>query len=269
MFRQMPKGRIPRISPSRYFKALPTVVSARRGSLVLATILASGALAGPSFAETATISLVTGALPPITSAPGHPGFAEELAKRTFARIGVPVEITNVPVERSGLNASSGIDDGVLIGMQGIERVFPNLVKVPEKLLDFEFVAYARRSDIVLHDWADLRPYAVAYATGWKVYEWNVKDVKELTKTPSIRELFPLLENGRADVVLADRWQAQFIVRAGGYEAHLVEPPLARGEMYMFLNKKHADLAERIGKVLAEMKADGSYQELYDKYLKFP
>jgi ABC-type amino acid transport substrate-binding protein len=38
---------------------------------------------------------------------------------------------------------------------------------------------------------------------------------------------------------------------------------------MFLNKKHAALAERAAKVLAEMKADGTYQELYDKYLKFP
>jgi polar amino acid transport system substrate-binding protein len=245
-----------------------TKTAALRCFLIRAAMLLAGwAVGGSARAETVTLSLLTGALPPITSSPGHPGFAEELAKRAFARLGVEVEITNVPVERSGLNASSGLDDGVLIGMQGIEPVFPNLVVVPEKLIDFEFVAYAKRSDIVISNWGDLKPYAVAYATGWKVFEWNVKDVKELTRTPSIRELFPLLENGRADVVLADRWQAEFIIRTGGYSAHLIEPPLARGEMFMFLNKKHAALGQKAAEALAAMKADGTYQELYERYLK--
>lgn len=37
--------------------------------------------------------------------------------------------------------------------------------------------------------------------------------------------------------------------------------------FMYLNKKHAALAPKAAKALADMKADGSYQELYDRYLK--
>ncbi len=166
-----------------------------------------------------------------------------------------------------INANSGIDDGDIFRVAGIERDFPNLIRVPEKVLDFDFVAYTKRTDIRIRSWADLQPYVVAYATGWRTFDLNVKQVKELTKTASIQELFPLLENGRADVILLDRWQGQWIVHQNHYRDHLVEPPLGRVEMFMYLNKKHAALVPKLAKALADMKADGSYQNIFDRILK--
>jgi len=45
------------------------------------------------------------------------------------------------------------------------------------------------------------------------------------------------------------------------------PPLARVEMFIYLNKKHAALVPKAAQALVEMKTDGSYQKLYDAYLK--
>jgi len=218
-------------------------------------------------AQTAKFSLTTGALPPIGSVPGHTGFIEELARAVFKRVGVDVEVTTVPSERSLINANSGIDDGDLYRVAGAELEYPNLIRVPEKVLDTDFLAYAKRSDIRIRNWADLQPYSVAFATGWKPYEQNVKGVKEITKTSSIHELPALLDKGRVDVILMDRWQGQWLIRQGGYKFHLLEPPLARLERFMYLNKKHAALVPKVARALADMKADGSYQKLYDLHLK--
>jgi len=217
-------------------------------------------------AQTATLSLTTGALPPLTASPGHPGFIDQLARAAFARIGVPVEVTTVPTERSLLNVNAGLDDGDIFRVEGVDREYPNLVRIPEKTLDNDFVAYTKRVDIQIRTWADLKPYSVAYATGWKPYERNVQGVRDLTKTPSIHELFPLLENGRADVVLVDRWQGQWVVRQQGHKVRLIEPPLARFEMFMYLHKRHAALVPRVAQALRDMKADGTYRRLYDAYL---
>lgn len=236
-------------------------------ALFAGTLLAACIACGSCLAQTAKLSLSTGALPPLTSVPGHPGFIDELARAAFKRIGVEVEVTTVPTERSLINANSGVDDGDIFRVAGVELEYPNLIRIPEKTLDNDFIAYTKRTEIRIRTWADLQPYSVAYATGWKPYERNVKGVKELTKTSSIDELPSLLEKGRADVILMDRWQGQWVVRQSGYKFRLLEPPLARFEMFMYLNKKHAALVPKVAKALADMKADGSYQKLYDLYLK--
>jgi len=211
--------------------------------------------------------LATGALPPLSASPGHPGFLDELARAAFRRIGIDVDVEALPPERAMINADEGIDDGDIYRIAGIERSFPNLVRVPEDVLDFEFTAYAKSPDIRIRTWDDLAPYAVAYTTGYRFYDLHVKAAREITKTASIEELFPLLESGRADVILVDRWQAQWIARREGYAVRRIEPALARTPMFMYLNRKHEALVAGVARALAEMKADGTYRKLYDTYLK--
>jgi polar amino acid transport system substrate-binding protein len=218
-------------------------------------------------AQTTRLSLTTGALPPLTASPGHPGFIAELAREAFGRVGVAVDVAAVPTERSLINVSGGLDDGDIFRVAGMERLYPNLVRIPEKTLDNEFVAYTLHQDIEIKSWADLRPYSVAYATGWKPYEQNVVDVRLVTRTPSIHELIPMLLNGRADIVLMDRWQGGWEVYQGHYKVRRLDPPLARYEMFMYLNKKHEALVERVAAALVAMKADGTWQSLFDRYLK--
>jgi polar amino acid transport system substrate-binding protein len=222
---------------------------------------------GPCLAQTGKLSLTTGALPPLTASADHPGFLNELARAVFRRVGVEVDVTAVPTERSLINVNSGIDDGDIFRVAGVEQAYPNVIRIPEKTLDNDFIAYTKLPGVQLRTWSDLQPYTVAYATGWKPYERNVKNVKEVTTTPSIHELFPLLEKGRVDIILLDRWQGQWVVHQMGYQLKPLEPPLARFEMFMYLNKRHAALVPKVAQALRDMKADGSYKKIYDAYLK--
>jgi polar amino acid transport system substrate-binding protein len=242
---------------------IPNRMFPRLAGLVLATLVASS----PCLAQDGKLSLTTGALPPLTASAKHPGFLNLLAREAFRRVGVEVEVTAVPTERSLINVNAGLDDGDIFRVAGVEATFPNVIRIPEKTLDNDFIAYTKLPDVRLRDWADLQPYTVAYATGWKPYERNVKNVKEVTNTPSIHELFPLLEKGRVDIILMDRWQGQWVVHQGGYKLKPLEPPLARFEMFMYLNKKHAALVPKVAQALRDMKADGSYKKIYDATLK--
>jgi polar amino acid transport system substrate-binding protein len=77
----------------------------------------------------------------------------------------------------------------------------------------------------------------------------------------------LLEKGRTDVVLLSLWVGQWLVHQEGYQFKPMDPALARLEMFMYLNKKHAALVPKLAQALREMKADGSYQKVYDATLK--
>lgn len=230
-------------------------------------VLLSALISTPCLAQTEKLSLVTATLPPMTAAANQPGFLDLLAGALFKRVGIEVKLTSVPAERALINVSAGIDDGDMFRDARVEQAYPSLLRVPEPVLAYDFVAYTSNPDIRIQDWADLKPYTVAYPSGWKIYESNVRDVKGVTLTPSIHGLFPLLGKGRVDVILMDRWSGQWLIRQDGLVLKPMEPPLARVDMFLFLNKKHAALVPKLAQALRDMKADGSYKKIYDTTLK--
>lgn len=217
-------------------------------------------------AEQKQLSLVTAALPPLGPSESHRGFLEGIAQEAFSRIGYQVKVTVLPGERALINVNTGIDDGDMFRAPGFEAAYPNLVQVPESIGIMEFMAYTNRPDIKTVTWDSLYKYVVAYAVGWKIYDRMVK-AREVTRVRSINELFPLLQKGRADLVLLDRWQGSYLAQHQGVRFTRLEPPLAKVKMFMYLNKKYRDLIPGLVGALRSMKQDGSYQRIADATLK--
>ena len=207
------------------------------------------------------LHLVTAAMPPIAPSADKPGYMELIAREAFNRVGVKVTISSLPGERALLNANTGIDDGDLLRIPGLEKFYPNLIRVPEKVMDFEFVAFTKNPDIKVKTIAGLEPYTVAYVTGWKFYENRIKKAKNITQAPNLAALFQLLQKGRADIVLAERWQGLWAAKQEGIKVKHLHPPLKVSNMYMYLHKRHAALVPKVAEALANMKQDGSFQKI--------
>ncbi len=82
----------------------------------------------------------TGLKPPLVSSETAPGFLDTLAKEVFHRLGIELEVIILPAERALINANNGIEDGNLLRIKGLEKQYPNLIRVPEKMMNSEFVA---------------------------------------------------------------------------------------------------------------------------------
>ena len=207
------------------------------------------------------LCLNTFAGPPL-STPDHTGYYDRILLEAFGRLGIPVTIGQLPAERSLQNANSGIDDGDFVRISGMEKRYPNLVMVPEKIDDFEFVAFTRTLKLPTANWAALAPYQVGIVRGWKILEENLTGVKGLTMVKNQEQLFTLLKNGRADVVVYARHEGNHMLRQLGVtDAIALEPPLAVRPMYLYLNKKHVGLVAPLAARLREMKEDGTYAAL--------
>jgi len=214
------------------------------------------------YAADKPLSLVTAAQPPLGSTSTYTGILEKISKEAFHRIGIDIRVTILPGERALINVNSGIDDGDMFRAPGFESNYPNLIKVPEKIGIMEFMAYSKEPHSDAMSWQVLQKHSVAYATGWKIYDRKVKN-SEITKVRSIHNLFPLLENGRADIILIDRWQGLYIAKQSDHKVHLIEPPLATVDMYMYLHKSHEALIPALSAALKEMKRDGSYNRIFE------
>jgi polar amino acid transport system substrate-binding protein len=207
------------------------------------------------------------AFPPLIAADGSPGYFDLLVPEAFARLGIDARVENLPGDRALRMSNEGLTDGQALRVLGIEKEYPNLVRVPEPVFEAEFLAWAMRSDIQLAGWQDLRSLVVGYPLGWKLYDREVKQAREIIRVRSMEQLFPLLAASRIDVVLLDRWQAMYLTRRAGIDAHPIEPALARHEMYMYLHVRHRALVAPLAAALAAMRADGSVKRIHDLTLK--
>lgn len=217
-----------------------------------------------------TLHLATALGYPYVSDEGKEGFLNLLMADVFARIGLQIEIIKMPGERSLINANKGIDDGDLLRAPGMERLFPNLIMVPESTMHYEYMAYTNLgSGIVVKDWNDLKHLQVGIINNWKILERNTTDVQSRIGVRTIELLFGLLKNKRTDAVIIDRFEGAFVSRKLGIPVKLQEPPLLVSPTHIYLNKRHRKLVPLISQALIATKQDGTYNRLLAQVLKAP
>jgi polar amino acid transport system substrate-binding protein len=206
--------------------------------------------------------------PPYTTSERN-GFVDQILPVVFREAGVDAEllIYQGAFERQLGNANLGVDDGIAARAAGLETQYPNLIRVPEDVVSFDFVAFTTRHRFPATNWGALSPYVVSYIIGWKIFEVNVPVVKELTLVVNVEQLFTVLDLGRVDVVLYERLHGLMVARAKGMTVQVMEPPLSTNRLYIYLHKKHAALVPRVAQALARLKQNGMYQRIYDKTLK--
>lgn len=209
-------------------------------------------------AQPLTLSLNTYAGAPL-STPEQTGYYDQILVEAFRRLGVAVTLGHLPAERSLQNADRGLDDGDFVRIAGLERLYPNLIMVPEKIDDFEFVAFTRHLRLKTTDWAALQPYHVGIVRGWKILEEKLAGVHRLTAVKDQERLFRLLQNGRVDAVVYARKEGYSLLwNLGITDGVALEPPLTVQPMHLYLNRRHAALVEPLAVVLRQMKSDGTY-----------
>lgn len=210
----------------------------------------------PDAAERREMVLGTAAAPPLSPHEGRDGYLLALYKEAFGRLGFGVTIIDLPGERALDNANQGIEDGDALRIDGLEKHYANLIKVPEPVFTFEFYAYTAGPELAATSWTALEPYSVALVTGWKFYENNLTPKTQAVKVARAELLFPLLQSKRADVALLDRWQAQWMARKQDIAVKRIEPPFARMPMFLYLNRRHAELAPKLADTLRQLKTEG-------------
>jgi len=212
------------------------------------------------------IRLNTTGQPPLNTAQ-QDGFMDEVASEAFRRIGIRLKTTRLPAERGLKNSNNGIEDGEMSRVAGLDKIYKNLVRVPEKIMDWEFVAFAYKPISLEQGWSALSGQSVAHINGWKILEKNVPTDAEVIRTAGVDSLFKLLRKKRTDYILYERWGGQLKLKELSMtDVQRCEKPLIVKKMYIYLHRKHKDLVPKLANALAAMKADGSYEKLVKKHL---
>lgn len=212
----------------------------------------------------------TAAQPPfIRGADGNPGALDVLYTAAFAKLGYSVEIVRLPAERSLMNANTGVDDGDALRVAGIEKRYKNLVRVSESTFTVEFVLIANKGAPEIHSWAELAGHSVGIINGWKIAENKLIGVADLMRAKNPDQLFGLLQRGRVEFIVFARQSGYRYIQSRKLTGlEIQRDTLARREMFIYLNKKHARLAVRLAGVLRGMKSSGEHAAILREYLPY-
>ena len=219
-----------------------------------------------AYAEQKNVNIISSASPYVSQV------FDLLTKEIFDRLDIPLTLVKLKAgERAISSANEGVydGDGLRVG-NIITPNFPNLIQVPESYLTLNFVCFAKKESIPTPSWDSLENYDVGYQIGWKVIEKNLKKAKSIATVPNGHSLFKMLQYDRVDMVIyVDLEGVGIMNELNINNVYQLSPPLLSSEMFLYLNKKHADLVPKIARTLKAMKEDGSYQRLLDSISRAP
>lgn len=190
--------------------------------------------------------------------------ARGILEEIYAQIGVDVKFQVYPALRGLVMANNGDIDGDVARIRGIEKWYPNLVRVPTPIIHISAYAFGLNPDIEISSWSDLKGYRVGYIYGIKFMEEATKDL-ERERFYNFETMFRVLVHGRIDVAIATELQGHHM-NSEYFPAqtfHILGEPLYEGPLYHVLNVRHQDLAVRIDEQLRLMRESGRYEVLYN------
>lgn len=189
------------------------------------------------------------------------GMLDRIAKEAFRRIGVEAQLVYTPTEQSLFDVNAGLLDCEMNRIEGMEKEFPCLIRVPEPNMIMRFVAFSTR-EIPIAGWESIGNLDIAVVRGWRILEEYTRGFPGVILVPTEVELFTMLHKGRVDIALYSLLTGYAALAELGFEdiRHL-EPPLAEREMYMYLHENHTGLTEPLAEALRSMKRDGTYDQI--------
>ncbi len=233
---------------------------------LLITAMVSSLFADPAGARTA-LTLNTFKVAPLSTA-DRKGIGDRVVQEAFRRIGISVKIRHLPSERALLNANDGLEDGTYVRIAGLEEWYPNLVMVPEVILLAEFVVFSKKTSPPIARWNELGPYHVGIVRGCKIAEMNTSSAKTVTRARDLKTAFYLLASDKVDVVVYDRLHGKVLLNSIKQKGiYAGERPLARQNMYLYLNRKHEALVPLLAGAIRDMKTDGTFPAIVDEVMR--
>ena len=244
---------------NRFFQPIGIVRRTKRIALFASSLLLALLFTATPAAEPPTLVLNSSSAPPFATDAGD-GFLDIVIGEAFRRAGLSLKIMRLSAERGLKNANDGLEDGELARIGGMEKMYPNLIQVPGKVVDYHFVAFTRQAKLNSTRWDNLEPLSVGFLRGWKIYERSLKPGTRTTVVDAPEQLFSILDKDRIDVALYERSLGMALIEKMGIKnIHVVEPAFTELEMFIYLHKKHADKVPALASALHDLKAEGFYE----------
>ncbi len=192
---------------------------------------------------------------------------EIILREAYGRIGTNINVFYFPARRSLKMADDGSLDGELQRVDGLDKTYLNLVKVPIKVGAFRGMAFTTGLSIPINGWQSLKNYKVGIVRGVAFVEKGTRNMKPIS-AGNIENLFAMLKGGRFDVAVVSQQSGECAIKRGKLDGVTMLPtPIEEYPLFHYLHVKHKDLVPLIADQLRQLNDEGRINEIWSSHLK--
>jgi polar amino acid transport system substrate-binding protein len=186
----------------------------------------------------------------------------------YKRTGYDMTIVRFPGKRSLVESNLGTTEGELMRIEGIEKSYPNLVRVPYVIGRLIAVALVRKGQPQVFDISELQDKRVGILRGVEYTEIVTKKLDRQILN-SVDSLFNILLRGRVDVVLFPALDVQAFIKSHGLENEIdIGDPIVDFPLYHYLHKGSQGIADELAEEMQRMTKNGELNKLLKSAQQF-
>lgn len=180
----------------------------------------------------------------------------------YHNIGYELLIKQYPMERSLVKANTGKVTGELARMEGIDKKYSNLVRVPVPIYYIYISIFTKHIDFEPEGWKNLDKYSIGILRGIKAVEENTRELNIISVSNSI-SLFRMLDKERVDLVIFIMADGQDIIQNNPEfkNIKILQPYLIKIPLYHYIHKSNGELIEQVKEELMLMEERGRIDEI--------
>ena len=205
---------------------------------------------------------------------------EMLDQESGKMVGFDIDILNAIGERAGFDIDlktmdfNGIIPAVQTGSVDVAIAGITITEAREKIVDFtdpyydsglQILTSANNGDI--EDIEGLEGKKIGTKIGSTSYDYLTANLGDSTITPypGSADMYMALMSGSVDAVFYDAPNVGYFAKTKGNGRVKTVGPLYEGQQYGIAFTEGSEWTDAANKALAEMKSDGSYAEIYQKW----
>ena len=132
---------------------------------------------------------------------GKGRYIEGIIEEALHRSGYNFNLVTLPYERSLKMSNEGLVDGEVARSPSIEPQYPNLIRVPESILDIDIVVISREPVDLSDGWNALAGKSIGVLTGMKATQQYLPETVHLITVKNTTQLIDMLLKNRVDYVV--------------------------------------------------------------------
>jgi len=187
--------------------------------------------------------------------------SETILKEAYGRLNFHISTEVLPSERALVNANSGLLDGDIHRIIGLENLYPNLIRVPVPINAIEGMVFSKTKGIKIDSWDDLKYFSIGLRIGAKFAEAGSQGMN-VSPVITNDQVFKMLDKGRTEVVVSTRIEGLLTTkRLGLAKIYPIEPAIVILKLYHYVHKKNKAIIPELTRILKIMEKEGRILEI--------
>ncbi|WP_413586763.1 substrate-binding periplasmic protein [Bdellovibrio sp. HCB274] len=181
---------------------------------------------------------------------------ENLARyhQPFKEIGCTVEYQKVPLSRSLQMVSNGKLDGDTYRIAGLEKDYPNLIRVATPMARFGYYLYKKRkASLNIDQPKSLAGSKTCITFGNRLRRQISNELKlQVLEASNTSQCLKMLMTDRVDIFIGPRPEVEDSAFWNSKDDYTrAEKPYVSTNLYIYLNDRHREVAKQLEKILGK------------------